>query len=196
MYDNEIFCFLFQIEYLCTINGTNGIKDGSKIVRSVVFSTICPSVLQYYTWTGHSGFNKSGQKKDFKQKKNIFAVFFDVIHAYDKKYSKTDCEDDFKYRILKHIKIKAEKVQPQVTPSTLPNIQGTMLCTTSTIQSQETMPPIQVQETVPSTQIYQIPSNKISAVAIHPQQKFASVPHVINTVAPSTHSQYYNLYPL
>lgn len=104
------FCCSFQFLYLCTINGTNGIKDGGKIVRSVVFSTICPSVLKKFSWTGNSGFNQPGLKKDFKQKKNIFGIFFDVIYAYDKKYTKMDCEDDLKNRIFKHIRTQADKV--------------------------------------------------------------------------------------
>lgn len=103
-------CYVFQFDHLLIINGTNGITDGGKIIRSVVYATICPTVLQNYTWTGHSANNKPGQKKDFMKKKNIFAVFFDVIYAYDKKYTKSQCEDDMKNRIFKYIKSMAEKV--------------------------------------------------------------------------------------
>lgn len=104
------FIFFFQIVHLCIINGTNGTKEGGKVIRSVVFATICPTVLEKYTWTGISGLNKSGRKKEFKQFKNIFGVFFDVVHAYNQEYSKSDCEDDIKHRILKHIKKEAEKM--------------------------------------------------------------------------------------
>lgn len=97
----------FQIDHLCTINGTNGSKDGGKIIRSVVFATICPSILKDFTWTGSS---KSGQKNDFKRHKQIFGVFFAVVHAYNQKYSQSDCEDDMKNRIFKHVKGKAEKM--------------------------------------------------------------------------------------
>lgn len=102
--------FFSQIEYLCTINGINGSKEGGKIIRSVVYATICPTVLMNFTWTGNSGFNKASHKKDFKQNKNIFDVFFAVIYAYNKKYTKIDCVDDFKSRILKHVKTKACKM--------------------------------------------------------------------------------------
>lgn len=94
----------FQFNHLCTIHGSNGPKTGGKIIRSVVFSTICPTVLQTYTWSG------SGDKNNFKNRKNIFAVFFDVVFAYDKNYTKSQCEDDMKQRIFKYIKTEAEKV--------------------------------------------------------------------------------------
>lgn len=99
----------FQVEHLCTINGMNGIKDGGKIVRSIVYETMCPSVLINFTWTGNSSHNQPG-KKDFQQKRNIFGVFFEVIHAYDKKYTKLSCEDDLKKKIFKHIKTKPKNV--------------------------------------------------------------------------------------
>lgn len=78
-------------------------------MRSVVYGTICPSVLINFTWTGNSTNNQPG-KKDFQQKRNIFSVFFDVIHAYDKKYTRLDCEEDMKKKILKHVKTQAKKV--------------------------------------------------------------------------------------
>lgn len=96
-----------QIDHLCTINGTNGNKDGGKIIRSVVFATICPTILNNYTWTGSS---KQGRKNEFKRYKLIVGVFFAVIHAYDRHYSQSNCEDDLKNRIFKHVKGKAEKM--------------------------------------------------------------------------------------
>lgn len=79
-------------------------------MRSVVYATICPTVLQNYTWTGNSTSNKPAIKGDFVKKKNIFDVFFNVIYTYDKKYTKMQCEDDMKKRIFKHIKKELEKV--------------------------------------------------------------------------------------
>lgn len=102
---------LIQIDHLCTIHGTNGTKGGGKIIRSVVYSTICPSILKNYTWTGNSSNNnKTIQKRDFNKKANIFAIFFSVIYAYDKNYTKSQCEDDFKNRIFKYVKTAAEKM--------------------------------------------------------------------------------------
>lgn len=104
----DFFLFIFsQIDHLCTINGTNGNKDGGKIVRSVVYATICPTVLQLYTWTGAS---KQDDKNGFRQYTQIVGVIFTVIHAYDRKYSRSECDDDFKLRIFKHVKKKAEKM--------------------------------------------------------------------------------------
>lgn len=96
-----------QIVHLCTINGTNGNKEGGKIVRSVVFATISPTILKGYTWTGTS---KQQQKSGFMKYKQIFGVFFTVIRAYDKNYSQSDCEDDMKNRIFKHVKGAANKM--------------------------------------------------------------------------------------
>lgn len=85
-------------------------KDGGSIIRSVVYSTICPTVLQIYTLTGNSGKKRPGEKKAFERYKNIFDVFFDVIHAYDKEYTKTDCRKDIRDRIFKFVKKEADKV--------------------------------------------------------------------------------------
>lgn len=100
---------LSQVDHLTTINGTNGAKEGGKIIRSVVFATISPSVLNLYTWTGYSSKTGKKSKNDFRQKKNIFGVFFDVINGYNKKYTRADCEEDLKNRIFKHVKGRVDK---------------------------------------------------------------------------------------
>lgn len=73
-------------------------------MRSVVYATICPTVLQHYTWTGNFTLNKPANKGDFVKKKQIFDVFFNVIYTYDKKYTKMQCGADMKKKIQAHQK--------------------------------------------------------------------------------------------
>lgn len=70
------FIYLFQFEYLSMIDGSAGDKNGSKIIRSVVFATISKQVLCRFTWTGRS--KKSSTKFNFAANKNIVRIFFDV----------------------------------------------------------------------------------------------------------------------
>lgn len=81
---------------MISINGIGGMKNGSKIIRSVVAATISPKVLSMYTWTGRSG------KKAFETKKKIVDLFYLVIRSYDAGYSRTNCLTDLKYKIFKY----------------------------------------------------------------------------------------------
>lgn len=68
--------------------------------RSVVFAAISPQVLSKYTWTGRS--TKPNVKLSFEKKQNIVQILFDVVYAYDSRYSRTECEEDWKYKIFKY----------------------------------------------------------------------------------------------
>lgn len=84
---------------MISLNGIGGTKDGSKIVRSVVLSTISSELLSTYTWTGRS---QNSNKKAFESKKNIINLLYTAIRAYDTSYSKADCSSDLKYKIFKY----------------------------------------------------------------------------------------------
>lgn len=91
--------FFSQEAYLISLNGIGGAKDGSKIVRSVVLSTISSELLSTYTWTGRS---QNSNKKAFESKKNIINLLYTAIRAYDSSYSEADCSSDLKYKIFKY----------------------------------------------------------------------------------------------
>lgn len=86
---------------MAAINGICGDKSGSKVIRSIVFATVSPKILSKYTWTGKS--SKKNLKLNFVSKKNIIQLFFDVVRAYDPKYTKAECEEDLKYKIFKYM---------------------------------------------------------------------------------------------
>lgn len=98
--NNSKFNGFFQFEYLAIINGAAGDGDGSKIIRSVVFATIAREVLSRFTWTGKSA--KPNSKLGFFSKKKTVQLFFDVVRLYDSQYTKSECEDDLKYKVFKH----------------------------------------------------------------------------------------------
>lgn len=89
---------------MITINGVRGDKNGSKIIKSVIHATISPTLLSNYTWTGRSSAREI--KLALSTKKRIIDLIYNVVKSYDVNYSRSDCEDDLKYKVFKYAHIK------------------------------------------------------------------------------------------
>lgn len=85
---------------MVSINGVRGDKDGSKIIRSVVHATISPTLLSKYTWTGRS--SSKEKKQILSSKEKIIDLIYNVVKMYDVNYSRSECNEDLKYKVCKY----------------------------------------------------------------------------------------------
>lgn len=92
--------FRFQLNYLVSINGVRGDKNGSKIIKSVAHATISPTLLSKYTWSGRSSTKE--KKLVLSNKVQIIDLIYHVVKAYDVNYSRSDCHDDLIYKVCKY----------------------------------------------------------------------------------------------
>lgn len=89
----------FQLTHLIEINGVNGVKKGTKIIKSLVSHIISAPLLKQYTWTGRTV--KGAKKFALETKKQIIHLIFAVVKAYDAAYSLSECEYDLTYKVCK-----------------------------------------------------------------------------------------------
>lgn len=89
------------MKFLIGLNGVHGDKKGSKIIKSVVYAIISRPLMTTYTWTGRSK-SSNERKKALSTKLNILDLIYDVVKAYDGKYTKRECNEDIKYKVCKY----------------------------------------------------------------------------------------------
>lgn len=91
------------INHLTTINGVNGSKHPSTILKSIVTAIIEANVLKQYTWTGGRG-TMENSSLCFSAKANIFDVVFETVKAYNDAYTRSACESHMKTKVFKSVR--------------------------------------------------------------------------------------------
>lgn len=92
------------ISLLIVINGESGDKKGEKIIKQIFDAIIDVEIKTQFTWTGKSAMGKT--KLAFSEYKEIINLIYAVVRRADSQYTKSECEHDLTYRVLKYTGVK------------------------------------------------------------------------------------------